>query len=111
MAYQILTGSRVSSLVLKQCRRAFWKALPALDVLMAVFLFPAAWLLRFVRVKGVYNFVSVQRVLLRLGVFPIVNHYYEPCFDFRQMERGSDEPRDLPGISWNIFGQIDLLAR
>jgi hypothetical protein len=107
----MLTGSRVSSLMLKQCRRAFWKALPAIDVVMAVFLFPAACLLRFVRVRGIYNFVSVQRVLLRLGVFPIINHYYEPCFDFRLVKRRSDEPRDLPGISWNVCGQLDLLAR
>jgi hypothetical protein len=101
----------VSSLVLKHFQRAFWKALPAVDVLMAVFIFPAAWLLRFVRANGVYNFVSVQRVLLRLGVFPIVNHYYEPCFDFRLVKRGCDEPRDLPGISWNVSGQLDLLAQ
>jgi Methyltransferase domain len=82
-----------------------------MDAMIAVFIFPAAWLLRFVRANGVYNFVSVQRVLLRLGVFPIINHYYEPCFDFRLVKGGCDKPRDLPGISWNVSGQLDLLAQ
>ena len=112
MAHDVTANdSRVLRFIIKPWRRAFWKFLPVIDIFMAIFVFPAAWLLRFVRVTGVNNFVSVHRVLLHLGVFPIVNHYYEPRFDFRGGKCGSDKPRELPGISWNISGQLDLLSR
>jgi predicted O-methyltransferase YrrM len=42
-------------------------------------------------------------------VFPILNHYYEPLFDDRQLKRPLDRDRRLPGIRWNDQEQLALL--
>ena len=44
-----------------------------------------------------------------MGVFPIRNHYYEPLFDSRLLRHPLCDDRELPGIDWNINGQLQLL--
>jgi len=45
----------------------------------------------------------------KVGVFPIVDHYYEPLFNSRHLRHDLDQDRSLPGINWNIDGQLQLL--
>jgi len=47
--------------------------------------------------------------LLQIGVFPIRNHYYEPQFDYRNLNLDSNNNRNLSGINWNIEEQLRLL--
>ena len=47
---------------------------------------------------------------MKVGVFPIRNHYYEPKFDYGYPKPLETE-RTLPGIDWNVPGQMDLLSR
>ena len=47
---------------------------------------------------------------MKIGVFPIVDHYYEPQFDFRKLKQPLSQDRNLPGIDWNISGQLKILA-
>ena len=51
-----------------------------------------------------------KRALLSAGVFPIRRHYYEPLFDSRDLYKPLGENRHLPGIDWNVTGQLGLLA-
>ncbi|MDZ7826839.1 MAG: hypothetical protein U5R48_13515 [Gammaproteobacteria bacterium] len=44
-----------------------------------------------------------------MGVFPIRDHYYEPKFDHRNPRLELSQDRDLPGIDWNIPGQLNML--
>jgi predicted O-methyltransferase YrrM len=46
---------------------------------------------------------------MKVGVFPIRNHYYEPQFDYRNSKRDFSEDRNLQGIDWNVPGQLQLL--
>lgn len=46
---------------------------------------------------------------MNIGVFPIRNHYYEPVFDFRNVNGSTRSIRNLPGINWNIEEQLDVL--
>jgi hypothetical protein len=85
------------------------RLLPAADLLLAPFVYPAAWLLKALRTAGVERLPFCRRALLRVGVFPIRNHFYEPQFD----HGGADfsRERSLPGIDWNVAGQLGMLAR
>ncbi len=47
--------------------------------------------------------------MFNVGVFPIRNHYYEPQFDNRIPKIDFSEDRNLPGINWNVSGQLELL--
>ena len=52
-----------------------------------------------------------KKALLQVGVFPIRNHFYEPLFDTRQMKSSLTDDRFLPGVDWNIEGQLELLNK
>jgi hypothetical protein len=90
-------------------KAALRRFLAALDVLLAVLVYPAAFLLGTIRRVGVRSMPHCKRALLRVGVFPIVKHYYEPLFDARALPRPLSEPRALPGLDLNVPGQLALL--
>jgi hypothetical protein len=56
--------------------------LPFMDIVLAPFVYPAAILLKLVRLAGVGRLPFCKRALLRVGVFPVRNHYFEPFGDF-----------------------------
>ncbi|MRS12848.1 MAG: class I SAM-dependent methyltransferase [Actinobacteria bacterium] len=76
---------------------------------MAPAVYPAAWILKNVRARGVERLPRCRSALLRIGVFPIRDHYYEPQFDMRSARRPWAQARPLPGIDWNVDEQIGLL--
>jgi len=73
--------------------------------------YPAAWLLKAIRRAGVQRLPFCRNVLMSVGVFPIRNHYHEPQFDNRYPKPGLSEDRELPGIDWNVSGQLEVLER
>jgi hypothetical protein len=85
--------------------------LPFVDVLLAPLVYPAAWLLKLIRHAGVQRMPLCRKALLQVGVFPIRDHYYEPQFDHRHPQPAFSEDRDLPGIDWNLPGQLAMLER
>lgn len=75
------------------------------------FVYPAAWLLKNIRRAGVHRLPLCKSALMNVGVFPILNHYYEPQFDNRTPKPDFSQDRNLPGVNWNISGQLELLER
>lgn len=49
------------------------------------------------------------KMLRRLGVFPLINHYYEPLFDPALLSEPLSTPRTLPGIDFRLEEQLDTL--
>jgi len=84
--------------------------LPVADFLLLPFVYPSAWLLKKLRGVGVYRLPNCKNALLKIGVFPIRNHYYEPQFDYRKTIRPFSQDRTLPGIDWNTSEQLKMLA-
>lgn len=85
--------------------------IPAGDIVLAPLVFLAACLLKLVRRVGVYRMTISRAILRKVGVFPIRDHYYEPLFHPRHLRRPLDEERRLPGIDFNVSGQLELLGR
>jgi hypothetical protein len=83
--------------------------LPVADLLLAPLLIPAALLMKAIRRAGVERMPVCRRLLMRIGVFPVRDHYYEPLFDMRRLRRPLHEERELPGIDWNEAEQLALL--
>jgi hypothetical protein len=80
------------------------------DVLLVPFVYPAAWLLKNIRRAGVHRLPNCKTALLKIGVFPIRNHYFEPQFDHQKTRQPFSTDRNLPGIDWNATEQLKLLA-
>jgi hypothetical protein len=87
------------------------RLLPMVDVFVAPFVYPAAFLLKLIRMAGVHRLPRSKKALLQVGVFPVRNHYFEPLFDSRHLRHHLRQNRSLPGISWNVAEQLDLLKR
>lgn len=80
-----------------------------LDICFAVPVFFAALLMKAVRKIGFVFLPVTQKVLLRTGIMPVRNHYYEPMFDKSQLRKPLSNDRELPGIDFNTEGQLELL--
>jgi hypothetical protein len=84
---------------------------PLLDLALCPFVYLAALLLRQVRAWGMQRLPRCRETLRKVGVFPIRDHYYEPLFNSRRLVRPLTDERSLPGIDWNVSGQLELLGR
>lgn len=87
------------------------KLLPLVDIILAPIVYPAAFLLKLIRMAGVHRMPLCRQALMQVGVFPIRNHYFEPLFDSRTLKRPLEQERNLPGINWNVAEQLNMLER
>jgi hypothetical protein len=76
-----------------------------MDAVMLAIAVPAAFVLRAYRRRDIAKFPRTTRVLKKIGVFPIIDHYYEPMFNDSSLTRPLSDDRDLPGIDLNVDGQ------
>jgi hypothetical protein len=81
----------------------------AVDLLSSPLTVLAAMQLRTVRRYGIPNFPIAHRILRRVGVFPILRHYYEPLFHGDDLKYPLADERELPGIDFNAKSQLALL--
>ena len=89
--------------------RLIKRILPLADVLLAPVVYLVACLFKAIRQVGIKKMPYCRYALMRVGVFPIQNHYYEPLFDDRLVRHPLDQERALPGLDWNVGEQLALL--
>ncbi len=95
---------------MKKLTKAFLLRLKVpIDVLFAAFTVPSALLFLAVRRVGVRNLRLTRKVLLKIGVFPIRDHYYEPLFNPDHLHHKLSEDRSLPGLDLNELGQLNFV--
>jgi Methyltransferase domain len=80
-----------------------------LDLLLSPLVLVAAIILKFVRKKGLHKLKISRLILLKIGVLPIRDHYYEPLFNSKHLTAPLSKERILAGINWNIGGQLTTL--
>lgn len=71
--------------LLKKTVQWIGMAAPLFDFLFSPLTIVAVVWFRIVRYWAVKKMPVTKWLFLKLGVFPIVNHYYEPLFDFRKI--------------------------
>lgn len=49
------------------------------------------------------------KILRKIGIFPIRDHYYEPLFNNAHLSKDLKNPRKLPGLDLNEEGQLTFL--
>ncbi len=87
------------------------KSISIIDLVLAPFVYLAAYLLKIIRRTGVERLPYCKTVLMKVGVFPIRNHYYEPQFDHSNPNPAFSENRNLTGIDWNVAGQLKMIEK
>lgn len=87
------------------------KALPFLDWLLVPTVWLAACFLKQVRRVGIRRLPACRATLMHVGIYPLRDHYYEPQFDHRHPRHSYSADRALPGIDWNVDGQLCWLEQ
>ncbi len=87
------------------------KTLKVVDIALLPLVALSAIVLKMVRRAGVDRLPASRRVLEKIGVFPIINHYYEPLFHTRTLHKSLREDRELAGIDLNIAQQLQILEQ
>ena len=84
---------------------------PYLDFFLSILVYPSGLLLKLIRHAGIQYFPVCKKVLIKIGIFPIRNHYYEPLFDYIKLRYPLTNNRILPGIDWNNNNQLLMLEK
>jgi len=79
------------------------------DVIQTPIVYVAAHLLRHLRQFGIDRSPLCKSILMNVGVFPILNHYYEPQFDGRMLSLTTRGESCIPGVDFNRDEQLSLL--
>ncbi len=66
-------------------------------------------MLIYLRSRGLMTFPRTNRVLTKMGLLPIRDHYYEPYVSESDLRRKLDAPRELPGLDLRLSSQLALL--
>jgi Methyltransferase domain len=61
------------------------------DILLSPLTLLAVVWFRIARYWGIKNLYLTKKIFLKLGMFPIVDHYYEPLFDYRKVLSSHDK--------------------
>lgn len=82
---------------------------PIIDILFALAVIPAAWVMLGFRRFGARRLPVCRQLLRRIGVFPIRNHYYEPFFTASHTNNESAKERTVPGVRLDEQCQLEVL--
>lgn len=83
--------------------------MPVFDIVFIPGVALGGVILKLVRRAGMKRMPICKRLLIKIGVFPIRRHYYEPLFDPRELKHPLSDERSLPGIDFNLDEQIRIL--
>lgn len=71
--------------------------------------------LKATRLHGNYAYMGLaKRLFRRIGVYPLLDHYYEPLFNPAHLHRDLGEPRPLPGLRLDtgaMLARLEEIAR
>jgi hypothetical protein len=79
------------------------------DALFSLVIIVPAFFMLFYRNVGSRNLKLSTKMLQKIGIFPIKNHYYEPLFNFKKLRHPLNSNRKLPGLLFNNVDQLNLL--
>lgn len=71
---------------------------PLLDVVLLPLVWLAAHQMMLIRRITPGRMPRSMAVLDRIGIYPLIDHYYEPLINFRRLRQPLDQCRPLPGI-------------
>jgi len=84
----------------------------AMDILLTPLTFLSALWYKFIISKGIKFFPASKAIFMKVGVLPVIDHYYYPMINPKKyLRRSLREDRLLPGIDLNIEAQLDLLRQ
>ncbi|MBX3044796.1 MAG: class I SAM-dependent methyltransferase [Candidatus Kapabacteria bacterium] len=86
--------------------------LKILLILGAPLTFISAVWLKFIKSKVIEGGSVSDKILMSVGMLPVIEHYYEPMINPKKhLKKSLRDDRDLPGINLNTLCQLDILNK
>ena len=83
-----------------------------LDFCFAPFTFLAAKWYKFIISKGIFFFPVSRSIFMKVGVLPVIDHYYYPMINPKKyLTKSLRDDRYLPGIDLKDKSQLELLQQ
>lgn len=82
-----------------------------LDILLAPVAFLVAIYSKILRRAHFKFFPLAKTIFYKVGVFPIIDHYYDPFVNPSRLKKFLKADRNLPGIDFNVIEQLRLLDK
>lgn len=80
-----------------------------IDIILVPFIIPSALTMWLTRRIGLQKLPFSRKVMLKIRLLPIIDHYYEPLINPKHLRFSLRNKRNLVGINWNIEEQLRLL--
>jgi predicted O-methyltransferase YrrM len=84
--------------------------IPLIDLLLVPIAVTASLAMRVTRRLSIDRLPLTLQAFRKVGVFPILDHYYEPLFNPKHLRKSLSDDRELAGIDWNVTEQLTLLS-
>ncbi len=81
------------------------------DIFLGILIIPCSLVLLKYKKRAPQNHPFATFILKKIGIFPIINHYYEPKFNFTIQEEKVHKKRNLKSIKLNVPQQLNLLKK
>ena len=82
-----------------------------LDLVLLPISLPMALFNKKLRNNYFRDFPLFKKVFLWIGVYPIIDHYYEPLFNTKYLRKSLRIDRNLPGINFNDKEKLEILEK
>jgi hypothetical protein len=79
------------------------------DILISILILPSALILLKYKKRGSMNHPIATKILRKIGLFPIRDHYYDPQFIFKDNGKNLINDRYLPSINLNENDQLEFI--
>jgi len=93
---------------LKNLRRYFHYFI---DIALSPLTYFSAHLFHYYRKNSLNRFPISKKIFFKVGVLPIIDHYYEPLFNPKYLRYSLRQERPLPGINFNDSEQLEILSK
>lgn len=96
---------------MKKLKKIINKFSIIVDIIFFVILIPSTFIMLLFRKFGSHKLPYSKSLLNKIGVFPLLDHYYEPQFNYNKNKINFEEDRFLPGLDFEIENQLKNLAK
>jgi len=87
------------------------KIIPFCDFLLMPLTFLSAGLFLVIRKLGMKRMVWSKKIFMKVGIFPVRDHYYEPLFNPKHLRKSLRENRTLFAVDFNTEEQLGILKK
>jgi len=85
-----------------------------LDIILIPFVFLSGvifYMIRLIDINHSENMRITKKILRWIGVYPVLDHFYDPLLNPKNLRHALNKERELPGLDLNINMQLEMLDK